>query len=93
MEYAIIGIPEKNQNWDESKIKTIRGKFENNELLDFETNKIMSITTYGIMYDQINGRKGWFNIAPWIGDDMVIFQAIVVDEFPKHVWNKLDHIR
>lgn len=67
------------QEIKEGEIKTVFGKFEDNEIVDNETGEIISCMTYKSVRDKIQGRVGYFNLRCNEWGDWIVFQELLVE--------------
>ena len=67
-----------NKEIKEEKIRTVFGKFEDNEIVDLETGEIISCITYKSVRDKIQGKEGYFNLRMNCHGDWVVFQEIII---------------
>lgn len=57
-------------------VRTVFGKFKDNELIDYETGEIISCITYLPIQKQIQDKEGFFNLKINQWGDWVIFQYV-----------------
>jgi hypothetical protein len=63
--------------FESNSIITVYGKFEDNEIIDFETGECISCITYGSVRDKIQGKIGYFNLRMNIHGDWIVFQEMI----------------
>ena len=62
----------------EGEIRTVFGKFEDNEIVENETGEIISCITYKSVRDKIQGKEGYFNLRMNCYGDWIVFQEMII---------------
>lgn len=66
------------QEIKKGEIRTVFGKFEDNEIVDNETGEIISCITYKSVRDKIQGKEGYFNLRMNCYGDWIVFQEMII---------------
>lgn len=65
-------------------VKTVYGKFEDNELIDYTTGEIIKCYPYKPVRVAANGKEGFFNLKLDEYNCWILFQFVPIDNNSEH---------